>query len=83
MSETMLSRASSQNMTELRMELPTDEVSVLDGFCSAWKRSRTDVVREMLADWSSKKLHEASVICRVAGVNPTSPERGRSEQGSL
>lgn len=29
-----------------------------------------DVAREMLAKWSAEKLHESTVICRVAGVNP-------------
>lgn len=76
-SQTMLSRAPGR--TELRVEVPDAELSVLDGFCSATGSSRTEVIRQMLSDWSDRKLHEASVICRVAGVNPTRPEGVRSE----
>jgi hypothetical protein len=63
--------------TELRLELPVDEVAVLDGYCQATGKSRTNVMRGLLADWSEKKFHEATVILRVAGRNPTKPEGGR------
>ena len=75
---TMLSRAST-GRTEVRIEIDSSEIAVVDGFCSANGRSRTDVFREMLREWSAKKLHEASVICRVAGVNPMRPESNRSD----
>jgi hypothetical protein len=73
--QTALSRSTGK--TEIRLEVQGHEVSVLDGYCSAYDRSRTDVMREILADWSSKKLHEATVIYRVAGVNPVGPEGDR------
>lgn len=75
---TMLSRGAS-NKTEIRFEVDPHEVSVVDGLCNATGRSRTDVFREMLREWSSKKLHEASVICRVAGVNPMQPDTHRND----
>jgi hypothetical protein len=56
--------------TELRFEMSASELAVLDGYCNATGRARTDVMREMLAKWSAEKLHESTVICRVAGVNP-------------
>ncbi len=65
--------------TELRCEMPSHELTVLDGVCNGEDRSRTDVVREILAEWSAKKLHAATVICRVAGVNPMVSDRARSE----
>lgn len=62
---------------ELRVELPSVDVSVLDGCCNATGRSRADVVRCILSDWSLARIHEAKVICRVAGVNPFDAEPGR------
>ena len=35
---------------------------------------RTDVLRALLGDWSRDRLHEATLICRVAGVNPMASE---------
>lgn len=64
-------------ITELRVELPSEEVSVLDGYCQGTHQDRTKVVRQILREWSMAKLHEATLICRVAGVNPTSPEQER------
>lgn len=68
-------------MAEIRVEVPNDELAVLDGYCSATSESRTDVIRELLAAWSEKKLHEATVILRVAGRNPVGSESGRSPVG--
>lgn len=65
-------------MPEVRIELATDEVAVLDGYCSATGKNRTDVIRGLLGDWSKSKLHEAIMICRVAGANPTAPDTDRN-----
>lgn len=65
--------------TELRVELPAEEVSVLDGYCQATGQARTEVIRRVLREWSERKLHEATLICRVAGCNPTAPEAYRRE----
>jgi len=78
--ETMLSRSGGGgDKSELRCDIPREELSVLDGFCNGTDRSRTDVIRELLAEWSAKKLHEATVICRVVGVNPTVPDMDRAK----
>lgn len=53
------------------------EVAVLDGYCSATGKSRTDVPRALLGDWSRDRPHEATLICRVAGVNPMASEGDR------
>lgn len=62
---------------ELRVELPADELAVLDGHCQATGRSRTEVLRGLLREWSERELHRATVIVRVAGRNPYTPEGGR------
>ncbi len=68
-------------MAEIRVEIPNDELAVLDGYCNATGESRTDVIREVLAAWSGRKLHEATIILRVAGRNPVTPESDRSNVG--
>lgn len=68
-------------MAEIRFEVPNDELAVLDGFCSATSANRTDIIRGLLREWSERKLHEATVILRVAGRNPTMPECDRSHTG--
>lgn len=69
------------SITEISFELPSDEVAVLDGYCQAKDIKRTTAFRAILREWSERKLHEATLICRVAGVNPTATGsvRGRSE----
>jgi hypothetical protein len=63
--------------TEIRFEVDASECSVLDGYCQATGKDRTKVIREVMAAWSAEKLHVATLICRVAGVNPQSSDRGR------
>ena len=64
-------------MPELRVELPESTVAVLDGHCSATGKCRTELTKEILGAWAAQKLHESTVICRVAGVNPMLPDGGR------
>jgi hypothetical protein len=68
-------------MPEVRFELPAEELAVLDGYCSATGKARTDVMRRLLATWAENKLHEATIVLRVAGRNPTRAESGRSNDG--
>lgn len=63
--------------TELRVELPAEELSVLDGYCQGSGTDRTKVVREILRKWSEHELHRATVILRVAGRNPGGSEGHR------
>jgi hypothetical protein len=67
--------------TEIRFEAVTAELAVMDGYCAATGKTRTDVLRALLADWSRERLHEATLICRVAGVNPMAPDSGRQGGG--
>lgn len=61
-------------MPEIRLEATNEECAVLDGYCSATGADRTKVMRNLLREWSEKKLNEATVILRVAGRNPVMPE---------
>lgn len=68
-------------MPEIRLEIPDDECRVLDGYCSATGKGRTDVVRSLLTEWSGRKLHDATIILRVAGLNSMASESDRSQAG--
>lgn len=63
--------------TEVRIELEPDDLRVLDGYVNATGKSRTDVIRSLIREWADRKLHEAILICRVAGVNPAAPDADR------
>lgn len=64
-------------MPEVRFEIPADDLAVLDGYCSATGKARTDVIKHLLVEWSERKLHEATIVLRVAGRNPTGSESSR------
>lgn len=66
------------NSTEVRLEFADADLSVLDGYCQATGKCRTDVFRQLLREWSERKLHEATLILRVANRNPVEPESRRS-----
>ena len=63
--------------SEIRFDMPTEELSVLDGYVNAKGKCRTEVIRKILSDWSEAKRHEATLICRVAGINPVESEDDR------
>lgn len=69
-----------ERTTEIRLELPAGECSVMDGYSQATGKSRTQVLREILQRWSDAKKHEAILICRVAGINPVDTESNRQGQ---
>jgi len=69
------------DMAEIRVEVPNEELAVLDGYCSATSANRTDILRGLLKEWSDRKFHEATIILRVAGRNPTVSESDRSATG--
>jgi len=69
--------------TELRVQVQNEELSVLDGYCNATGKPRTEVIRALLKEWSDRKLHEATLICRVAGCNPTSLDKDRNVSADI
>lgn len=64
-------------MPEVRFEAKAETVAVLDAYCSASGKCRTVFINDLLEAWAKEKLHEATVICRVAGINPTAPDADR------
>ena len=58
--------------TEITFEVTAAEAAVLDGYCSAKRIKRTQVMRQLLKEWSDEKHHEATLIIRVAGNKPDS-----------
>ena len=52
----MLSRRDShQSKVELRVEVAEEDIATLDGYCNARGKTRTDVIRELLREWSAMK----------------------------
>ena len=64
-------------MPEIRFEAKKETIDVLDGYCSATGKCRTAFINDLIDQWAKAKLHEATVILRVAGINPTASEGGR------
>lgn len=64
-------------MPEIRFEADAETVAVIDGYCSATGKCRTEFINLLLKQWAKQKLHEASVVMRVAGGNPVRPDVGR------
>ncbi len=62
-------------MPELRVEIPAFTTAVLDGYCSASGKCRTELVNQILSDWAHKEHHKAKVILRVVGNNDN--DKGR------
>jgi len=56
---------------EVRFEAKKETIDVLDGYCSATGKCRTAFINDLLEQWANAKLYEATIVCRVAGINPT------------
>jgi len=69
-------------MCEIRFEMPDDDMAVIDAYCSATGRCRTEVIRDVLSIWAKDKLHEATLIMRVSGRNPMRPESDSGHAGT-
>ena len=64
-------------MPEIRFEMKADDMAVIDGYCSATGKCRTEVISRILSEWSDNKLREADYIMRVAGRIPMVSESER------
>ena len=62
---------------EIRLEMPRDEIAVLDGFVNATGDSRAEVIRGILGEWSAKQRRIAISVCRTAGINPRDADAER------
>ena len=63
---------------EIRFEVPRELLVTLDAYCQARGTSKTNVMAELLRDWSAMKVHEWTIGCRMLGVNPLAPDRNRN-----
>lgn len=70
------------DQVEIRFHLDPSDLKVLDGHCQATGASRVSVLKALLERWSADKAHEATVICRTAGINPHAMESNRRGVGS-
>lgn len=69
-------------MAELRLDVPVDDLAVLDAYVQAdSKRSRASVVRELIRNFSDGQLHTATMVCRAKRIDPLAQEPGRNEYG--
>jgi hypothetical protein len=64
-------------MPEIRFEAKAETVAVLDGYVQATGQCRTAFINSLLESWAKDKLREATMVCRVAGINPMTPEEHR------
>lgn len=61
--------------SEVRFDIPLEDMAVLDAYCLCnGGISRTSVISKLLLDWTQDKRREATMICRVAGINPMGSE---------
>lgn len=67
-------------LTEIRPEVETWIVQVLDGVSAARRTNRTALVCEILREWALLRLHEASLIERVTRGNPDVADIKRSAE---
>lgn len=68
-------------MPEVRFEAERETINVLDGYCQGTGKCRTAVINDLLKQWAESKAREATMVCRVAGINPTQPDRDRGLHG--
>lgn len=66
---------------ELRGDVPREFVDTLDAVASARGNgaNRMTILREILADWHRKKLHEATLVARVNRGKGTRGEADRNQ----
>ena len=48
-------------MPEIRFDAKSETVAVIDGFCSATGKCRTNFIDDLLEQWAKEKLHELRI----------------------
>lgn len=61
-------------MAKFTIEIPDDELVVMDGWCNATGISKTTLFTDYAREWTSKKIHESIVVCRMARINALEPQ---------
>ncbi len=60
---------------ELRGDIDRDVADVLDAVAKARRVSRMEVVAAVLGEWAKDKLHESTLVLRLARREGMKPER--------
>lgn len=68
-----------ERTTEISFEIPAEEAAVIDGYSNAKGIKRTQVLRQILKEWSEEQHRVAIMICRVAGCKPEDTGAHRNE----
>lgn len=66
---------------EVRVQLPKQDVEVLDALAFHEGSDRTTIVRTLVRERVEKEIHRAILVCRTAGVDPRSPDADRRVAG--
>lgn len=61
--------------TEVRFLAPAEHVALIDAIAMTRQQDRTTMMRSLIRETVERALHDATVICRVARVNPLATER--------
>lgn len=57
---------------ELRGDIEREIVDVLDAVAMHHQISRIDLVEQILKEWTDRKVHECTLVMRVAGTKGSS-----------
>ena len=68
-------------MPEIRIDLDSEALAVMDGFIQASGSNRTKIIGELIKRWSDDKLHESIIVCRMARINPLAVDSNRQALG--
>lgn len=55
------------------IDIPADELTVIDGYSQAIGQKRTTLIRQILREWSAHEHRKAVFITRVAGDKLETP----------
>ncbi len=57
-------------MPEVRIDIDSSELAVMDGYIQATGSNRTKIIGELVKRWATDELHKSIVVCRMARINP-------------
>lgn len=74
--DSLLSRPAKpdRQYVEVRPLVPAEIVAVIDAICIERRIDRTKLVNEWLRERAVEEHRKASLIVKLAGINPASPE---------
>jgi hypothetical protein len=60
---------------ELRVNVTRRMLELVDACAHSEGKGRTEFITELLQPEIERRLHAATLLCRMAGINPTAPDR--------